>query len=184
MSDTNTKTDRSQNVLSNMTNFINNNTFLDKIVYSGNNYGIPYATYGMVGISLGVFLYATLTDAGAAIGQSFHSILEPSPQENEDLEQEEEEEKNQEQEEQKNQEQENQEQENQEEKNQEEENQEQEEQENQEQEEQNDTLEPGEKYKQAGGKAGGNAGGNAGGKAVSKKRKNKGKRKSAKKTKN
>jgi hypothetical protein len=44
--------------------------------------------------------------------------------------------------------------------------------ENQEQEEQNDTLEPGEKYKQAGGKA------------VSKKRKNKGKRKSAKKTKN
>lgn len=181
MSDTNTKTDRSQNVLSNMTNFINNNTFLDKIVYSGNNYGIPYATYGMVGISLGVFLYATLTDAGAAIGQSFHSILEPSPQENEDLEQEEEEEKNQEQEEQKNQEQENQEQEQE---NQEEENQEQEEQENQEQEEQNDTLEPGEKYKQAGGKAGGNAGGNAGGKAVSKKRKNKGKRKSAKKTKN
>jgi hypothetical protein len=170
-----------------MTNFINNNTFLDKIVYSGNNYGIPYATYGMVGISLGVFLYATLTDAGAAIGQSFHSILEPTPEEEEQNQKEEQQEEKEEQEQQKEeQEEQEQQKEEQEEEQQEEQQKEKEKEQEQDQDEENqeqsveeeeeeETQEPGEKYKQEGGKA------------IRKTRKTKGKiskRKSTKKSKN
>ena len=150
---------------------------MDKIVYSGNNYGIPYATYGMVGISLGVFLYATLTDAGAAIGQSFHSILEPTPEEEEQNQKEEQQEEKEEQEQQKEEQEEEQQEEQQKEKEKEQEQDQDEENQEQsvEEEEEEETQEPGEKYKQEGGKA------------IRKTRKTKGKiskRKSTKKSKN